>query len=1279
MIDLPEINSEDMCTKYQSIAKLAKDFEETALTYGVIIIKETYLPVELKSIKPVNVGGIAGGEKYIFHGIFFKFATNQKNIYDSEESAQKAAAHDLRGLLNHNKFPNLRVRYPMMVIIDYLGMRLVAMSILPVGDTTLVYGSCDGGKSIHKSDPVVNKHMKWLAKQLNLKKHFTGKDQKTSLYGPGDIEVHTGTDGRYYVLDFHRTFPPEPTTSLWNSKQKDSFLVNLLRPELVLQSPHPLSSDVFSAFGSHDREIHNSEVERIHEKLLNEVIPKFGESLSSKSFGNLIDVGLFQELIQSIHSNGINVRYLGMIRNHTQNSEWRAIILIEMIVRAFKSIIEDKLRIKMKELSSLAIHPYIEIYAQNLNMLVARSPEADVFWKKTLKEVIIKKFVSPCLSNEELNEGFDLRSIIQESLIPLMFLQCCNKLGVMIQSQRAKEALLSDCYSFTLLGTDIKFNPTIKSTNTILLCDAVSTGIIAKNYSVKTGMRLIQVTENLFEKLYANTPFNPYAQKLHFGILTSYTFLSPWLISDRIEFLKRAHHIALQGRLNHCVFQIGSFVAHKLIPSDDFASKNELFSMAKECLESCDVPESTLELCIIYSKWASLHRFTNPKLAEQLLNQLYKTVKNISPDLLVTSKITRQKAEELIKELNGKSIWSLLCDKLTPGQIHVVDKQVIEDKIHYNSLLVSTLIKGCVHHLVARKEYWMLDALETFFIKFPQRIKGLILSRYPKRLDPFFKNNIKSSSIKTLNLKESFVSVDVLTTSLQQWCIYLKKLILDKVQWNINPILFLFTSTSKLEILSVKQTNINDQALSNFLSSNIKTLKVLKITDCKNLSPTSTNLLLRYDQLQMLHVSCSSISNEFLSQYLSKNSSLESLHLKGDKGDCDLISESVFDLITSCSRLNSLKLPDCSQISLQKLLLFPTTLLKLSINHSPIDNQTFTQLLEKHSNLVSCSTERCPNVTSHSLSHLSDNFTSLKKLRLEFYEHLDMNVLWALPDRLQSLSLKILNQEKNSKSTDKESLVSMVPQMQAFKTTYFRYLDLHIPALDDETFNHIAQNSPFLEVLKIVGSSCLSHPVISSNNLNVLILKDCISLESDAISKISLDCPNIFKLKVVNCKLLSNISIHNERLNYFGWKNGKLEENQFYDMLKKCDQLQTLKLEGCDNGTFNKFSRDFFSNLLELSIENSPNLSSDFLKPTLNNCTNLLHLTMRKIEIKELFGLPNLSILDLAQNTITENQILSALSSNSQLQKMNLQGCSGLSPTFLNHLTTLHPSTLISL
>jgi len=47
---------------------LAQDFIGAAKTYGRIIISEVYLNESEKTIKPVNVGGQAGGEKYIVHG-----------------------------------------------------------------------------------------------------------------------------------------------------------------------------------------------------------------------------------------------------------------------------------------------------------------------------------------------------------------------------------------------------------------------------------------------------------------------------------------------------------------------------------------------------------------------------------------------------------------------------------------------------------------------------------------------------------------------------------------------------------------------------------------------------------------------------------------------------------------------------------------------------------------------------------------------------------------------------------------------------------------------------------------------------------------------------------------------------------------------------------------------------------------------------------------------------------------------------------------------------------
>ena len=43
------------------------------MIYGKAIIKERNLPLHQKTIRPINIGGIAGGDKYIVQGILFKF------------------------------------------------------------------------------------------------------------------------------------------------------------------------------------------------------------------------------------------------------------------------------------------------------------------------------------------------------------------------------------------------------------------------------------------------------------------------------------------------------------------------------------------------------------------------------------------------------------------------------------------------------------------------------------------------------------------------------------------------------------------------------------------------------------------------------------------------------------------------------------------------------------------------------------------------------------------------------------------------------------------------------------------------------------------------------------------------------------------------------------------------------------------------------------------------------------------------------------------------------
>jgi hypothetical protein len=65
--------------------------------------------------------------------------------------------------------------------------RLVAMSLLPINKTTLIYGSDDAGKSVHNDDPAFAELMKDAATMINLKGHVT--DAKgTVIHGPTDIE-----------------------------------------------------------------------------------------------------------------------------------------------------------------------------------------------------------------------------------------------------------------------------------------------------------------------------------------------------------------------------------------------------------------------------------------------------------------------------------------------------------------------------------------------------------------------------------------------------------------------------------------------------------------------------------------------------------------------------------------------------------------------------------------------------------------------------------------------------------------------------------------------------------------------------------------------------------------------------------------------------------------------------------------------------------------------------------------------------------------------------------
>jgi hypothetical protein len=262
-LSLSERNVSETHECSRRLSQFVDEFTLQAQQIGEVILSELFLPVQQRTYKPIDAGGVAGGVKFLEQNIFFKVACDAfkvrghafllsffigpcafsvlVQIYGGDHYAQKAAQLELSGMMsllsqytygaNSRKLGSggrARLSFPLMTIVSYRGYMLLASSRLPIskqkGERTLVYdssslnlcllpaltvniryGSDDGGKTVYASEPAVNEVMRLLMEPMNLKEHMAGvsvvESSLTKLYGPADIEVHRGTDGGFYVLD----------------------------------------------------------------------------------------------------------------------------------------------------------------------------------------------------------------------------------------------------------------------------------------------------------------------------------------------------------------------------------------------------------------------------------------------------------------------------------------------------------------------------------------------------------------------------------------------------------------------------------------------------------------------------------------------------------------------------------------------------------------------------------------------------------------------------------------------------------------------------------------------------------------------------------------------------------------------------------------------------------------------------------------------------------------------------------------------------------------------
>jgi len=353
---------------------LSQDFIHTAKTYGRIIIMERYL--HRKTIFPLDLGGTAGGDKYLVSNILFKFAVNSNGVYGNDEAAAKVAGHELKGLMGYWNCGIEQLNVPLMALVDFLGFRLIAMSILPIDRSTIVYGTDDCGRTVHCKPPY-DKVMASAGQSLNLKSHLCGSvSQGKYLSSAADVEGHLGHDGKFYLIDFARTFPPTaPDRTHFNGH-----LYQLFRPEFVKYHHVPLCSDAFSGFLRNDPlcRQHNAEVREATQHLLAHNVPRLASALS-EVVESALESGQLDQLYLSehFHLQGVNMRYIGQVLRHTVHRPTAALLLLEAISRVVKAELRQALREEMIRLKVPLMAPYRRLIVRLLNRVFGGDDDSD--------------------------------------------------------------------------------------------------------------------------------------------------------------------------------------------------------------------------------------------------------------------------------------------------------------------------------------------------------------------------------------------------------------------------------------------------------------------------------------------------------------------------------------------------------------------------------------------------------------------------------------------------------------------------------------------------------------------------------------------------------------------------------------------------------------------------------------------------------------------------------------------------------------------------------------
>ena len=208
--ELPRETVQDRVFRERLISKIFAEFNEAAARGAIMVARGEVAPLNPTESKDAQI--------FVYNNVFYSFGADGVGTFTSEggdEAARIAVGKDVEGVKAVNQLDIAGLATPGTIIVDYLGKRLVAQSIVPgifkqrdPEEHQVDYGGVEGRDVVAENEAFVSTFSQ-VSKALKVKKHpVWDKDgKKHMLEGSVETKGLLGTDGRKYILDLYRLTP----------------------------------------------------------------------------------------------------------------------------------------------------------------------------------------------------------------------------------------------------------------------------------------------------------------------------------------------------------------------------------------------------------------------------------------------------------------------------------------------------------------------------------------------------------------------------------------------------------------------------------------------------------------------------------------------------------------------------------------------------------------------------------------------------------------------------------------------------------------------------------------------------------------------------------------------------------------------------------------------------------------------------------------------------------------------------------------------------------------